>query len=172
MFGAIIEAIIDVLLRAAGSVAGVVRSVFAGHAADAGLAAAEDRASRPGRRRRGPKDKLNELAEPGDTEQLVRTYHQLARNDSDRDLRIEAITRLSEENSAVAEPILREIIQGPDDPWVVIYALDAARRHRMTGLLDVVTPACEDPRPAVAAAAGSAHKRLQKAMRRTQPQVG
>lgn len=161
MIGALLEAVIEAVLNAVGWFARVVRGLFAGQAADAGLSAAEEKVSRQRRRRRGPKQRLRELADPGYTEQLVRVYHQLARSDTERDLRTEAIVRIAAEDSTAAEPILREIIEGPDDPWVVIYALEAARRHRMTGLLDVIEPALEDPRPAVAAIAASTHKRLQ-----------
>lgn len=166
MITAVFEALLEVLMRAAGWVVGVVRGVFAGSAADAALAASEDKASRRGGRRGGAKEKLRDLAAPGGTEQLVRVYHQLARNDNDRELRIEAIIQIAEHDSAAAEPLLREIIEGPDDPWVVMAALDTAGRHGMTDLLDVVAAAREDPRPVVSALAGPVHKKLCKTKRR------
>lgn len=165
MVGALIEALVEAIIRAAGWVAGAVRGVFAGQAADAALSAGEEQPSRRGRRR-GAKGKLAELADPDDTEQLVRAYHRLARNDGDRELRIAAILQIADNDPATAEPLLREIIEGPDDPWVVLAALDTAGRKRMTSLADVVGAAREDPRQVVSVAAGQVHKRLSKAQRR------
>jgi hypothetical protein len=144
MIGALLEALVDAVVRAAGWVAGAVRSVFVGQAVDAALEAGEKKTSRR-KCGRGAKAQLSELADPADTEQL-RVYHQLPRNDNNRELRIEAIIQIAENDTATAEPLLREIIEGPDDPWVVTAALDTAARQRMTGLIDVVAATRDDPR--------------------------
>lgn len=166
MLTALLEAVIEALVRAAGWVGGLVRGVFAGPAADAGLSAADDAASRR-RQRRRIKRELAEIAGAGGVEELTRVYRGAARSDLDRELRIEALIQIADAEPPAAEPLLRDVIRGPDDPWVVLAALDIAARHGMTGLLDEVAQATEDQRPMVATAAEIMRKRLEKTRRRS-----
>lgn len=143
----------------------MIRGVVASSAADAGLSAAEEMgAERCGRGR--ARQRLKQLAATGHVEELVRVYR-CGRGNPDTTLRIEALIQVAHAEASTAEALLREVIEGFDDPWVTIAALDIAARCRMTGLVDAVDTAREDPRPAIAAAAASAHKRLQKGARRS-----
>lgn len=171
MLAAVLEIVVDAVLSAIGWLVRVTRGLFADAATDAGASAtremtgsSEMTGSRRDRRR--VRRHFKKLAVDGQTDELVRLYRSLGRDEEFRDLRIDALRELAAHDPAVAEDVLREVIEGADDPWVVLGALDAAAKHHIFGLTDVIAQATEDPRPAVASYAASAHKRLQKKARR------
>ncbi len=139
----------------------MVRGMVANSAADAGLSAAEETGARQYGRRRDRR-RLKRLAATGDVDELVRVYQRCGRGSHDVNRRIEALLQVARAEPSTAEPLLREVIEGPDDTWVTVAALDIAARCRMTGLADAVANAREDPRPAIATGAASVHKRLAK----------
>ncbi|MCP9490344.1 MAG: hypothetical protein MSC31_10785 [Solirubrobacteraceae bacterium MAG38_C4-C5] len=169
MLAAVLEIVVDAVLSAIGWLVRVTRGLFADAAVDASATremtgSGEMTGSRRDRRR--VRRHFKKLAVDGHTDELVRLYRSLGRDEEFRDLRIDALRELAAHDPAVAEDVLREVIEGADDTWVVLGALDAAAKYHIFGLTDVIAQVTEDHRPAVASYAASAHKRLQKKARR------
>jgi|AntDryMetagUQ889_1029465.scaffolds.fasta_scaffold19414_1 hypothetical protein len=165
MLSAILDLVIDAIIASASWVARVVRSLFVHGAVDAAVQGGEEAtqsmtSDRKDRRR--ARKHLQLLADSGEIEELIASYRRMGRSDRFRDLRIDAIVALAAADPAAAAPVLRQIIEGPDDVYVILAALDLAAEHRITGLLDAVAAAKDDTRRLVAAEAGSAHRRLAK----------
>ena len=162
----ILSALIDAIVASVGWLSGVVRSILGHFLVDAALRGGEEvvRGVAPSRReRRRARKHLRRLAASGKIEELILAYRRLGRSDEFRDLRSDALVALSAADPVAAEPILREVIEGPDDPWVVLLALDRADKHRMTGLLGVIAVAArDDTRPLVGKQARGVHKKLLK----------
>lgn len=110
--------------------------------------------------RRRDRARMRRLIEEGDIDELVRVYHRCGRSDAHRERRMAALAELAKADPARAEPLLRDVIEGPDDPWMVMAALDTAAREGLVGLQDVIATAKDDPRPVVAATADVAARKL------------
>lgn len=166
MSSVILGFLIDAVISGASWLVRVVRSVLA-HAIIEGAARGGKEAMcsmTPSRKdRRRTRKHLKHLADTGDIEELIRAYRRLGRGDEARELRTDAIGMLAAADTVAAEPILQEIIEGSDDTWLVLAALDRAAKHRMIGLLDSVNDARDDHRRVVAKLAGDVHRRLVKA---------
>lgn len=174
MFYVIIEAVIQFVLGAVGWVGRLFRGAASGAAAEAAMAATEE-LSFDSKDRRRARRQLKRMADEGDTEGLVRVYHLCGRSEHNRDLRIDALRHLARADRRAAEPLLREVIEGAEDAWVVTAAMEWAAKNEMVGLRDAVTSAKDDPRPAVSAQAVTVAKRLAKTEARmgpTAPSIG
>lgn len=121
------------------------------------------------RDRRRARRRLRQLARDGHTDELVRAYRRLGRSEAARDLRIDALRLLATSDARAAEPVLREVLTGPEDAWVMIGALDAVARGRILTLRDTVAATERDPRPAVSAYATDVRKRLDRRRKRLDP---
>ncbi len=167
MFSALIDALVEMFAAALGWVARILRgaSVDAGAEAAAQVAGDGDVSDRKARRR--AIRRFKSLAAAGKTDELASEYRRLGRGEDARDLRIEALLALAAADSTVAAPLLADVIERPDDPWVVTMALNAVAEHRMFELSDVVARAKDDPRPIVSKLATDVQRRLDKAGRRT-----
>ena len=163
---ALLSALIEAIVASVSWLAGVARSILGHFLLDLAARGGEEavRGMTTSRRdRRRARRHLRRLARSGEIESLILAYRRLGRSDEFRDLRIDAIVALAAADPGAAEPVLREIIEGPDDPWVVVAALDRASKHRMAGLLPAIAIAAEDDiRPLVGAQARGVHKRLLK----------
>lgn len=104
---------------------------------------------------------MRRMAADEDVQSLVSFYHRCGAGPHNRDLRIDALTMIAKADAA--EPLLHDVITGPNDAWMVMGALDIAGRHGLHRMSDTVTTACEDTRPAVSTTASLIQKRLRKA---------
>lgn len=171
MFQVMVEALIEAVTAAVRWIGRGLRGAVVSTALDAGSTAAGD-VSLDQAQRRVARRRVRAMAKAGDVAGLTRVYHRCGSGEHHRDLRIEALVGLARADATAAAPILREAISGPNDAWVVSAALDAAAKHGVVDLLDAVIAAQDDPRPAVAAIAASARKRLAKAAPPLHPQLG
>jgi hypothetical protein len=156
---AIVEAVITVIMEMFGK---LLRVLGIG-AADAAGSAVLDDLERGGRKARRARRELaresKQARRAGDREALLSLWR-LPRNEHYRSTRIDALMALADLDQAAAEPLLREALERPDDPWVVLAALDRISQRRLVGLRDAVERATDDPRPGVAKMAAHTAARL------------
>ncbi len=168
MLYVIIDAIVEAVLGAARWVMRTLRSAFVSAAPEAATTTGEQLSSDSKDRRRARRQ-LKRMGRAGDVEGLVRVYHRCGRGEHNRDLRIDALRQLARADRDAAEPLLREVIEGAEDAWVVTAAMEWAAKYRIVGVRDAVTAAGNDPRPAVAAQAATVGKRLERSASRSKP---
>lgn len=172
MSSVVLNFLVDAVIAGVGWLARAIRSALAHTIIDIAARGGREAicsmtASRKDRRR--TRKHLKQLADSGEIEELIRAYRRLGRSTEIADLRTDAVVMLAAAEPVAAEPVLREIIGGPDDVWLVLAALDRAAKHRMTGLLGCVEEAREDHRPVVAKLAVDVHRRLLKAASKPSP---
>ena len=130
---------------------------------EAASSAALDNLQRGGREARRARRQLTreikQARRAGDRPALVALWQQ-PRNEHYRSTRIDALMALVDLDQQAAEPLLREALERPDDPWVVLAALDRISHHRLVGLRDAVERATADPRPGVSKMAAHTAARL------------
>ena len=165
MLYVIINAIVEAAVGAAGWITRMARSVFVHAAAEAATAKAEELSFESKDRRRARRQ-LKRMGTAGDVDGLVRVYRRCGRGENNRDLRIDALRHLARADRGAAEPLLREVIEGAEDAWVVTAAMEWSAKYKIIGLRDAVAAARDDPRPAVSAQATTALKRLDRAAAR------
>ncbi|MDP2711895.1 MAG: hypothetical protein Q8O56_11810 [Solirubrobacteraceae bacterium] len=156
---AIVEAVFTLVFEL---LAKVLRLLGVG-AAEAAPSAALDDLERGGRKARRARRQLGrqikQARREGDREALIALWRQ-PRNEHYRSTRIDALMALVRIDPPAAEPLLREALERPDDPWVVLMALDQISARRMVGLRDAVERATDDPVPTVAKMAAHVAARL------------
>lgn len=158
MLSAFLDFVIDALGSAFGWLLRVARGAFGGAAVDAGVSVAEMTGGRRDRRR--VRRHFKALAATGQSEELIRAYRMLGRSDELRTLRLDALEALVAHDRVATAPVLREVIEGPEDAWTIIGVLHTVARHRVVDVVDVVRNVEHDPRPVVASSAASVRKRL------------
>lgn len=119
-----------------------------------------DRSTR--RRHRDVRRRIKGAASTGDHAELLRLYQRLEPYGDDSPVRPDALLALADVDPAAAQPVLREAIEGPDETWVAIIALDRVEKHTLVELRDAVRTAEQDPRRFVASQAADVGKRLDK----------
>ncbi len=133
---------------------------------DAAVAAADVIASMlPGDRERRLRHRkirrrAKAAASAGEGAELLRLYRSLDRDEDETPIRTDVLRALTAPDPSAEHPVLREAIEGPDDPWLAIAALDRIEKLRLIDLRDVVRAAERHPRRSIAAYAASVAKRL------------
>lgn len=89
-----------------------------------------DRATR--RRHRDLRRRIKAAASARDGAELIRLYE--SPDCDEAGVRIDALRALAGADPAAAQPVLRQAIEGPEDAWVTVFALDLVQEWRLVEL--------------------------------------